>query len=95
MRVSGLTVGDLAVLADLDAVMGDDTFEFVGEHLHREHSWSGQDQDDADGVEDTLLAPVVGGQVGDLLRRPGALDRARGHREDRRADRIFLISSHV
>src|SRR5699024_12003476 len=64
------------------AVALDGLVEFVREHLDAEHRRSRQDEDDPDRVEHTLLAPVVGSEGGDLLRRSGAFDRARGHRED-------------
>ena len=50
-----------------------------------EHGRGGQYQDDPGLVQDALAAPPVGGQVGDLLRGAGALDRPGGHGEDRGA----------
>jgi len=65
----------LGVEVHLDAIVGGDDREGVGEHLDAKHAGGRQDQDEPAVVEDPLLAPGVGGEVGDLLGGAGALDR--------------------
>ena len=60
-----------------DAVVGDDRVEAVGDRRDAEEPRRRHDEVDVDVVEHALLSPVVGRQVGDLLRRSGALDRRR------------------
>ena len=68
-----------------DAVVGDDLIEVVGDRGDAEQPRCRHDEMDVDVVEHALLSPVISCQVGDLLRRAGALDRPGRHGEHRGA----------
>ena len=69
---------------DLDAVPGHHPLQLVGELLDPEHARGGQHHHHPGTGQGALVAPVVRRQVGDLLGRPGALDRPRRHGEQGR-----------
>ena len=66
-----------------DAVVGDDRIEAVGDRRDAEQPRCRHHEVDVNVVEHPLLPPVIACQVGDLLRRAGALDRTGRHHEHR------------
>ncbi len=81
-RVDGRHLG---VGVQVNAVVGDDRVQVVGDRRDAEDPRCRHDEVDVDVVEHAFLSPVVAGQVGDLLWRAGALDRPGRHGEHRGA----------
>ncbi len=77
--------GHLGAQPHLDAVAIGHPLKDLRPGGHLEQGLIGHDEDDTDVVEHPPPAPVVGGQVGDLLRGAAALQRGRRVGEDRRA----------
>ena len=78
-----------------DAVVGDDLVEAVGDRGNAEGPRSGHDEVDVDVLEHALLSPVVGRQVGDLLRAPAHLIAPEGTVNTAVPDRRLRMKSQV
>src|SRR5699024_2569070 len=68
--------------ANLDAVVGCHGVQDVGELILVVDALTGSDEDDPDLVQASLLPPVVGRQVHDLLGGAGTFDQSAGAAED-------------